>query len=80
MRSAAAYFVHIKVQRGVGAIRLHGRRVIHEHGRFGPCHMLPAHKALELVDRGLVKLRPGMSLARLRAEVEAMATSRGALA
>jgi len=68
----AAYYVQVRVNRGGGAVKLTRNRWLQEHGRFGPCHMVHARTALELVDRGLVTLRPGMSVSRLRAEVEAL--------
>lgn len=69
---SGTYYVLVKLRPGVGLVRLSRRHVLMEHGRFGPCHMLPAEKALELVDAGVAKLRPGMSVRRLRAEVAAM--------
>lgn len=70
--SDASYFVLVKLRPGVGSVRLSRRHILMEHGRFGACHMVPAEKALELVGAGVAKLRPGMSLSRLRAEVAAM--------
>lgn len=67
----SAHFVQVRVRRGGGAIQLTRKRWLQEHGRFGNLHMVRADKAVELVDRGLANLRPGMSLLRLRAQVTA---------
>lgn len=71
MIGANTYWVQIKVKPGAGSIKLTRNRWIQEHGLFGPVHMVHARQALDLIDRGLVKLRPGMSVARLRDEVAA---------
>jgi hypothetical protein len=63
-------FIQVRVRRGVGVIKLNSWRRLHEHGRFGPCHMVLASRALELHDRGLVSLRPGLSPARLREQLD----------
>jgi hypothetical protein len=72
-RFVSAYYVQVRVRRGGGSIRLTSSRWIQEHGLFGRLHMVRACQALQLLDRGIVSLRPGMSASRLREQVAAEA-------
>jgi hypothetical protein len=66
----AVYPVQVRLKAHVASVDL-GKRTLTHHGQFGNLHVVPARTALRLVDGGLVKLRPGMSLLRLRREVQA---------
>lgn len=62
--------VQVRLKAHVTSVDL-GKRTLTHHGIFGNLHVVPGRTALRLVDAGLAKLRPGMSLLRLRRELQA---------